>query len=109
MEKTKGRSGVEQRYSALRTIAGVLSLIGWIVVVLGFLGALGTLFGGLISGEPLIGFAAMFVSLLSTGLLALSIFASANSIKIIIDMEENTRRTYLMLEKLARIQMRSFQ
>ncbi len=107
MEKAKSGINVEQRYSALRSISGFLSAVGWIVIVLGSLGALLSLIAGFIEGDPLLAFGAMFLSVLSTGLLALSIFASANSIKIIIDMEENTRLTYMMIEKLARIQMRS--
>ncbi len=109
MGKTKSNTDVEKRYGALRFIAGFLQIIGYIVIGLGVLGAIGSLFVGFADGDLLLGIGAMLATLLSTAILSLSIIASANSIKIIIDMEENTRRTYLMIEKLARIQMRSLQ
>lgn len=109
MAKAKGAATVEHRYGALRFIAGFLQIIGYIVIGLGTLGAIGSLLVGIGNGEALVEIGAMLGSLLSTAILSLSIIASANSIKIIIDMEENTRQTAMMIEKLVRLQMRSMQ
>jgi hypothetical protein len=84
-------SGSFGRYSALKTIVGLISLLGYIVIVIGI--------GGLIflamNGSALLGFVAVVASVV----IALPLLAFSNLIYVFIDIEYNTRKTREALKK----------
>jgi len=99
---------MERRYRALRTIATIFKVVGWMVLVLGILSACATsgliLVGGAASvpgmmdlgeGGLLWGFfgaVVMFlVMMVTVGLYALILIATAEGIYVFLDIEENTR------------------
>ena len=100
MDKPKGGLQVEQRYSGLRFIAGFLQVFGYIMGVLGVFGAIGSFLVYTGDGDAFLGILTAIGGLLGTGITVLYFIAAANSIKIIIDMEENTRRTYMLMERM---------
>jgi hypothetical protein len=101
---------MEKRYRALRTIATIFKILGWVILVLGILSACGTaaaiMFGvGTVPGMmgpdvgggegfvwvligSIVGFIAMVVTM---GLYALILIAAAEAINVFLDIEENTR------------------
>lgn len=82
-----------QRYGTLRTIAGIFKILAWITIVLGGLGILGATINA--AGE--VGSGQAFFVLVLGGLLialyALMFFAAGEFIHLMIDVEDNTRRT----------------
>jgi hypothetical protein len=116
---------MEHKYRALRTIGSIFRVVGYIILVLTILGALaacgltviggtaaetasqelglnstgvgflGGLFGGLLLG---------LVIILYGGLIALMMVAFGEGIYLLIDIEENTRKTGLLIENQARLQ-----
>ena len=110
---------MERRYHALRTIANIYRVLGYIVAVVTILailaicglsvvtgtglerfsrdlgfnasgsGIAGSIFGGLL---------ASLVVLLYGGVVALSLIAFGEGIYLLISMEENTRKTALLLQ-----------
>jgi hypothetical protein len=102
---------MESRYRALRTIATIFKVLGWMVLVLGILSACGTsglilvggasvpgmmdLGGGAGQGGLVWGFVGavvMFlVMMVTVGLYALILIATAEGIYVFLDIEENTR------------------
>jgi len=102
---------MERRYRALRTIATIFKVVGWMVLVLGILSACGTsglilvggasvpgmmdLGGGAGQGGLVWGFVGavvMFlVMMVTVGLYALILIATAEGIYVFLDIEENTR------------------
>ena len=98
---------MEKRYRALRTIATIFKVVGWMVLVLGILSACGTsgliLVGGasvpgiLDLGEGglvwgFIGAVVMFlVMMVTVGAYALILIATAEGIYVFLDIEQNTR------------------
>ena len=78
-------TGVGTRSHALRTISGVFSLLAWIIAVVAVISAIIS-FKGMFS---------MFIALLilvGGAVTVIGLFAVAESIKVIIDIEENTRK-----------------
>ncbi len=110
---------MEARYSALRTIATIYKVIGYIVLVLTILAALAVCglsvaggsamealsrdFGGtgIVSGV-VGGLIAFVVILIYGGLIAVSLIAFGEGIYLFIAIEENTRKTSLLLENQVR-------
>jgi len=102
---------MERRYRALRTIATIFKVLGWVVLVLGILSACGTsglilvggasvpgmmdLGGGAGQGGLVWGFVGavvMFlVMMVTVGLYALILIATAEGISVFLDIEANTR------------------
>ena len=101
---------MEKRYRALRTIATIFKVLGWIVLIVGILSACvmsgATILGGAI---PLMGgtgqrgggeltlmvivmAVVMFIgTLITVGLYALILIAGAEGIYVFLDIEQNTR------------------
>jgi hypothetical protein len=95
---------VERKYGALRVISTILRVLAWIVLVVGVILVLVGAFtsspvptpdvpGGLSVGGPSV--FGVILSLVGVGLWSLWLFASAEIIRLFIDLEENTRRTAL--------------
>jgi hypothetical protein len=101
---------METRYRALRTIATIFKVLGWIVLVVGILGACGSSAFTALSGPAymgmagggqgsdaltvvsLIGAVVMFIGVIVTvGLYALLLIAASEGIYVFLDIEENTR------------------
>jgi hypothetical protein len=102
---------MEKRYRALRTIATIFKILGWVILALGILSVCGTsgaiLLGvtsvpgvmgvNVTGGEAgllwgLIGAAIAFVGMIVTvGLYALILIAGSEAINVFLDIEENTR------------------
>ena len=80
------------RYRALETISRILRVLAWVVLVLG---GLGVLIAGVIAlaDEPASGLAILVGGALYVAFIALALFAYAELIRLMIDMESNTRRT----------------
>ncbi len=115
---------MEQRYRALRTIGSIFRVVGYIILVLTILasvaicglsvvsgslmqsvsqdfgvsstgaGFLGGLFGGLLLG---------ILTILYGGMVALMLVALGESIYLLIGIEENTRKTTLLMESMNRV------
>jgi hypothetical protein len=74
---------MEKKYGALRIIATLNTVIGWIILVIGSLAAVGVIFSaGFIFGFPIL-MASLFIGLI--------LIAAGELIYVIIDIEENTR------------------
>jgi hypothetical protein len=103
---------MERKYRALRTIATIFKIVGWIVLVVGILTACGSsgmivLGGGTsltsafgVRGGGDLGLVislvvalfAFIVTLVTVGLYALLLIAAAEGIHVFLDIEENTRQ-----------------
>ncbi len=99
---------MEKRYGVLRVVATLWKIIAWIVLVLGILGAIGTLIFGIAGASPqfwrmmgmgpamreggiVIGIVGFLVGLLVSVIYFLVFFAMGQLITLMIDIEENTR------------------
>ena len=75
---------MEKKYGALRIIATLNTVIGWIILVIGSIAAVGVIFSaGFIFGFPIL-MASLFIGLI--------LIAAGELIYVIIDIEENTRQ-----------------
>jgi hypothetical protein len=75
---------MEKKYGALRIIATLNTVIGWIILIIGSLAAVGVIFSaGFIFGFPIL-MASLFIGLI--------LIAAGELIYVIIDIEENTRQ-----------------
>jgi hypothetical protein len=111
---------MERKYRALRTIAVIFKVLGWVMLILGILSACGTsgmiAIGGasvpLIEGPgrqagseaALIGVVAaiviFIVMLVTVGLYALILIAASEAIYVFLDIEENTRKMAMQLGRM---------
>jgi len=80
------------KYTALKTVVGFISLLGYIVIIIG-IGAL--IYLSSEGGSVLMGFVALVVSVV----IALPLLAYSNLIYVFIDIEYNTRKTREALKK----------
>lgn len=91
-------AGVEQRYGGLRFLLGFLRFLGIATLLLG-----GLMFAYGIGGDDM-NLQSAVLTLLSTLLAAVVLFAVAAFFEVTLDMEENTRATFhvqqMMLEHL---------
>jgi hypothetical protein len=95
---------VEKKYGALRIIATVLKIVGLLVLLFGVIGGILAVADGasIKQTNPEHG-----LDLLRTGLVglisaivgAICLWAWAELIKLFIDVEENTRKTHILLER----------
>jgi len=88
-EQQQGERNAETRYPALRTIAGIYSVFAWIIgivaVIIAFISwSKDGETGGLMIAIP---------TLVVGALIVLGLLAASESIKVFIDIEENTRKT----------------
>jgi hypothetical protein len=110
---------MEKRYQALRIIANIYRVIGYILLVLTILAVIATCAISVISGTALEtitnqfgvttrgstlagtifgGFLIALGIIIYGGMLALSLIAMAEGIYLLIAVEENTRKTAMLLE-----------
>ena len=115
---------MERRYHALRTIATIYRMLGYIVAVVTILAILAICGLSVISGTALqsvsqdIGinsrasgiagsiFAGLIISLVVLiygGVVAISLIAFGEGIYLLISMEENTRKTALLIENQTKV------
>lgn len=104
---------MDKRFTALRVIGTVLKILAWISLILGLLGAVGSLiFGfslssqegllGLDLGGPLAAIAMFIVALIVAVVYFMILYAAGESIYLFLSIEENTRRmAYLMQQQYA--------
>jgi hypothetical protein len=88
---------MDKRFTALRVIGTVLKILAWISLILGLLGAVGSLIFGfsLSSQEGLLGLDLAVVYFMI-------LYAAGESIYLFLSIEENTRRmAYLMQQQYA--------
>ena len=109
------------RYRALRIVATVYRIIGWIVIVVGVLcscgfaalaiaapqwfgGAMGMGYGYFprtgIAGGVIVGIIGLVMGLVITGLKGITLLAIAEGIQIFLDIEENTREIARRIREL---------
>lgn len=110
---------MEKRYHALRTIANIYRVIGYIILALTVLAVIATcaisVIGGAVfesaannfgvspsgsglGGSILVGFLTALGIIIYGGLLGLSLVAMGEGIYLLISVEENTRRTAQIVE-----------
>jgi hypothetical protein len=109
---------METKYRALRTIATIFKVLGWVMLILGILGACGSSAGVLLGGPSLIGIGGsgrggsdaslvyslviavviFIVMIVTVGLYALLLIAASEGIYVFLDIEANTRK---MAKRLA--------
>lgn len=91
-----------QRYPFLRFAAGVLRVVGWIALVLGVIGAIGTgIVVGMTVGEAteipviniLLGAMVTIIGIIGSFLMWLFLLAAREVFYLLIDLEQNTRNT----------------
>jgi uncharacterized paraquat-inducible protein A len=87
-------AGVETRYSGLRTLLGVLRFLGVLVLLLGGLVFFSTLGDDGQSGTES---AIVFVSSI---VVAVALFAAAGVFVLLMDIEENTRSSFRMQQRM---------
>lgn len=86
--------GETGRYTALKTVSGLISFLGYLVVFVG----IGLLFFMLSENQGLIGFVALVISVV----IALPLLAYSNLIQVFIDIEHNTRKTSQALKTMSK-------
>jgi hypothetical protein len=115
---------MERRYHALRTIANIYRVLGYIVLVLTILAVLaicglsvasGTIFesvsqeiginsnGSGVAGGIVGGLFVSFLALIYGGIISISLIAFGEGIYLLISIEENTRKTALLVENQNKI------
>jgi len=102
---------METRYRALRTIATIFRILGWIILVLGILGACGSSAAMVLGGSTMMGsmggyqgggdqsfiislvmaIVVFLFTVIFVGLYALLLIAGSEAIYVFLDIEENTR------------------
>lgn len=109
---------MEKRYRALRTIAAVIKVLGWAILVLGILSGCVTSGSMVLAGPGLIlgpgpragseftliwiimALAAFIGVLVTVGLYALILIAVSEGINVFLDIEENTGKMVRRLEQM---------
>jgi hypothetical protein len=83
----------ERKYAGLEAISRVFRILAWVVAILGGLAVIATSFG--LVGQERSGeaFATLILGGLIVALYVLLLLAASEGIKIVIDIEDNTRRT----------------
>ena len=81
-----------EKYAALKTLIGLISILGYIVIVVG----IGSLIFLASNDQVFIGVIAFVISIV----ISLPLFAISNLIYVFIDIERNTRKTMEAIKKL---------
>ena len=108
---------MEKRYGVLRFIASLWKILAWITLVLGVLGAFGTLLGGIFGGSSaqiweylgmpalvsgtVVGIVGFLGVLITTVLQFVAFYAAGEVLSLFIDIEDNTRTVALSLRSLS--------
>jgi hypothetical protein len=97
------------KYRALRTISTIFKVLGWVILILGILGACGASASMLLGGTALLGMegsgggdfglvyglilgvVVFIVMIVTVGIYALILIAASEGINVFLDIEENTR------------------
>jgi hypothetical protein len=101
---------MQRKYRALRTIATIFKVLGWVILILGILSACATSAAMLLGGSAMLGFTGsggggdagalwgaiagivtFVVMAITVGLYALILIAASEGIQVFLDIEENTR------------------
>ena len=82
----------ERRYTGLTTISRIFRILAWIVAILGGLGVIGASFGLVAQERSGEAFATLILGGLIVALYALMLLAASEGIKLMVDIEDNTRR-----------------
>lgn len=85
-----GKDSEPGRYTALKTISGLISILGYILIIIGVIG----LFYFVNENQTLSGFITLVVSVI----ISLPLLAFSNLISVLIDIEQNTRKTRDMVK-----------
>ena len=102
----------EKRFGALRTIAGVFYVLGWVVAILGGLGVIAGAIaaGGAEDSSDVFGnreasdaspVAVLIVGGIAVFIYSLLFFAAAGFIRLMLAIEESSRRTAAAVERFA--------
>ena len=97
------------KYRALRTISTIFKVLGWVILILGILGACGASASMLLGGAAYLGLegsgagdfglvyglimavVVFIVMIVTVGIYALVLIAASEGISVFLDIEENTR------------------
>jgi hypothetical protein len=101
---------MDRRFTALRVIGTIMKILGWLALILGILAGIGAILLGFLSesgleslgvdlGGPLAGIAAFFVAVIVAVLYFLLLYSAGEWIFLQLAIEENTRRTALILQQ----------
>jgi hypothetical protein len=98
---------MDTRYRALRTIATIFKVLGWVILILGILGACGASASMLLGGAAylgmegsgggdvvvglILGVVVFIVMIVTVGIYALILIAASEGISVFLDIEQNTR------------------
>lgn len=91
---SSGNSSEAGRYTALKTVVGFLSVLGYIVILVGII----ALIYLASNGQAPVGFVALVISVV----IALPLLAYSNLIYVFIHIEYNTRKTREEIKKLVK-------
>jgi magnesium-transporting ATPase (P-type) len=103
---------METKYRALRTIATIFKVLGWVMLILGILGACGSSAAVVFGGSTMMGLGGagrggsdvsavyslviavviFIVTIVTVGLYALLLIAASEGIYVFLDIEANTRQ-----------------
>jgi protein-S-isoprenylcysteine O-methyltransferase Ste14 len=92
---------IESKYGALRIIATLIKVLAVLVLILGVIGGLGAMAGSsqMQGGNMMGGIFGGFFMLIWGLMGAIGLWAWAELINLLIDVEENTRKTHILLER----------
>ncbi|MDD3627062.1 MAG: hypothetical protein PHV06_07055 [bacterium] len=103
---------MEKKYNVLRFVATLYKILAWVFLVLGILGLPGgVIYGVIMGGQPgqqmaqwvLYGIGMGFGSLLAGAIYFVLFMSLGQFIYVFLDIESNTRKTYLLLEEKSTI------
>lgn len=105
---TKKEDDMGKKYTALRIIATIYKILAWFVLVLGIISFIVAMVtcslasfkafrGGF--GGGFLGFLGGISVLIYTVIVFIGLLALSEAIYVVLDIEENTRKTAMMLEK----------
>lgn len=92
---------VERKYGALRIIATLIKVLAVLILLVGVIGGLSAMAGSsqIQSGNMMGGMFGGFFMLVWGIMGAVGLWAWAELINLLIDVEENTRKTHILLER----------
>jgi hypothetical protein len=101
---------MSRQFTALRVVGTIFKILGWLVLIVGLLGAAGALVAGFTLGDqlglsgldlggPLAGIAAFVVTLVIAIINFLLLYAAGEAVYVFLCIEENTRRSAYLLQQ----------